>query len=137
MSPYYANIRSAGIDESKARKIISDRAAEQAALLQGSVGAFGSVFTGKLATGQLDKYFTANIRSRLGRIVALGGVGAAEEGTQEFLEGIAADLGINKEVIKEIGEESFANLILGSIGGGAVGAGRGAISPPPSPPPST
>jgi DNA repair protein RadC len=137
MSPYYANMRNAGIDESKARKIISDRAAEQAALLQGSVGAFGSVFTGKLATGQLDKYFTANIRSRLGRIVALGGVGAAEEGTQEFLEGIAADLGINKEVIKEIGEESFANLILGSIGGGAVGAGRGAISPPPSPPPST
>jgi hypothetical protein len=137
MSPYYANMRNAGIDESKARKIISDRAAEQAALLQGSVGAFGSVFTGKLATGQLDKYFTANIRSRLGRIVALGGVGAAEEGTQEFLEGIAADLGINKEVIKEIGEESFANLILGSIGGGAVGAGRGAISPTPSPPPST
>jgi hypothetical protein len=137
MSPYYANMRNAGIDESKARKIISDRAAEQAALLQGSVGAFGSVFTGKLATGQLDKYFTANIRSRLGRIVALGGVGAAEEGTQEFLEGIAADLGINKEVIKEIGEESFANLILGSIGGGAVGAGRGAISPPPPPPPST
>jgi DNA repair protein RadC len=137
MSPYYANMRNAGIDESKARKIISDRAAEQAALLQGSVGAFGSVFTGKLATGQLDKYFTANIRSRLGRIVALGGVGAAEEGTQEFLEGIAADLGINKEVIKEIGEESFANLILGSIGGGAVGAGRGAISSTPPAPPST
>jgi GNAT superfamily N-acetyltransferase len=137
MSPYYANIRSAGIDESKARKIISDRAAEQAALLQGSVGAFGSVFTGKLATGQLDNYFTANIRSRLGRIVALGGVGAAEEGAQEFLEGVAADLGINKEVIKEIGEESFANLILGSIGGGAVGAGRGAISSTPPAPPST
>jgi DNA repair protein RadC len=137
MSPYYANIRSAGIDESKARKIISDRAAEQAALLQGSVGAFGSVFTGKLATGQLDNYFTANIRSRLGRIVALGGVGAAEEGAQEFLEGVAADLGINKEVIKEIGAESFANLILGSIGGGAVGAGRGAISSTPPAPPST
>jgi hypothetical protein len=73
MSPYYANMRSAGVDESKARKIISDRAAEQAAFLQGSVGALGGVFTAKLITGKLDNYFTSNIRSRLGRIVALGG----------------------------------------------------------------
>jgi hypothetical protein len=132
MSSYYANMRTAGIDEQKARKIISDRAAEQAAFLQGSVGALGGVFTGKLVTGKLDNYFTSNIRSRLGRIVALGGVGAAEEGTQEFLEGIAADVGIDKEVVKEIGAESFANLILGSLGGGAVGAGRGLVSPTPA-----
>jgi len=132
MSSYYANMRNAGVDEQKARKIISDRAAEQAAFLQGSVGALGGVFTAKLVTGKLDNYFTSNIRSRLGRIVALGGVGAAEEGTQEFLEGIAADVGIDKEVVKEIGEESFANLILGSLGGGAVGAGRGLVSPTPA-----
>jgi hypothetical protein len=132
MSPYYANMRVAGVDESKARKIISDRAAEQASFLQGSVGALGGVFTSKLITGKLDNYFTSNIRSRLARIVALGGVGAAEEGTQEFLEGIAADVGIDKEVIKEIGEESFANLVLGSLGGGAVGSVRGAISPTPN-----
>jgi hypothetical protein len=133
MSPYYATMRGKGVDQDTAKRIISDRAAEQAAFLQGTVGALGGVFTGKLVTGKLDDYFTSNIRNRLGRIVTLGGVGALEEGTQEFLEGIAADVGINKEVVKEIGEDAFANLILGTIGGGGVGVVRGAISKTPKP----
>jgi hypothetical protein len=54
--------------------------------------------------------------------------GVAEEGTQEFLEGIAKDIGINKSVIKEIGEESFANFVLGAMGGAGPGAYRGAVA---------
>jgi hypothetical protein len=128
-SPYYAQLRRSGITEQNARQIITNRASEQAALLQGTVATFGGVFTGKLVTGQFDKYLTPYLKNRLVRIAGMGAIGALEEGGQEFLEGIAADLGINREVVREIGTDSFANAILGMLGGGPVGAVRGAISP--------
>jgi hypothetical protein len=128
-SPYYAELRRAGTTEKDARKIITDRASEQAALLQGTVATFGGVFTGKLVTGQLDKYLTPYLRNRLAKIAGMGAIGALEEGSQEFLEGVAADLGIDREVVREIGTDSFANAILGMLGGATVGAGRGAIAP--------
>jgi hypothetical protein len=130
-SPYYRAMREGGMPEDQARRIISDRAAEQAALLQGAVGLFGGVATQKIIGGTADKIIGAAGRNRLMMIAAGGALGGLEEGTQEFLEGIAADLGINKEVIKEVGENSFANLILGFLGGAPVGAARGAIAPKP------
>jgi hypothetical protein len=123
-------MRNAGVEEQQARRIITDRASEQAALLQGTVAAFGGAFTAKLVMGRFDKVLSGVAKTRLGRIAIGVGIGSAEEGTQEFLEGIAADLGINKEVVREIGQESFANLLLGMLGGGMVGGVRGAISPP-------
>jgi hypothetical protein len=47
---------------------------------------------------------------------------------QELAEGVATDLGIDKTVVRELGVDSFANLVLGAIGGGAPGGVRGAIS---------
>jgi len=79
-------------------------------------------------TGQFDKLMTGSVKNRLGRIAIGGTGGLLEEGTQEFLEGIAKDIGINKAVIKEIGEESFANFVLGAMGGAGPGAYRGAVA---------
>jgi len=127
-SPFFKKMVEDGVNPAEARKVVADKAAEYAAQLQGSVSAFGSVITGKLITGQFDKLMTGPVKNRLGRIALGGTAGAAEEGTQEFLEGIAKDLGINKAVIKEIGEESFANFVLGAIGGAGPGAYRGAVA---------
>jgi hypothetical protein len=127
-SPYYKTMLEKGVPPEEARKVVTDKAAEYAAQLQGSVAAFGDVITGKLMTGQFDKLMTNVVKNRLGRIAIGGAGGMAEEGTQEFLEGIAKDIGINKTVIKEVGEDSFANFVLGALGGGGPGAYRGAVA---------
>lgn len=126
-SPYYKDLIAAGVPPEQARSIIADRAAEQAAFLQGSVATIGGVATQKLIAGAADNIISAAGRNRLMKIAVGGTLAGAEEGTQEFLEGIAADLGINKEVIKEIGEDSFANFVLGFIGGAPAGMARGAL----------
>jgi hypothetical protein len=142
-SPYYKDLRASGISEKQAKEIIGDRAAESAAFLQGSVATLGGAATQKIVSGALDKTLGAVGRRRLGAIALGGAAAAAEEGAQEFLEGIAADIGINTEVVKEIGEDSFANLVLGMMGGAPVGAIRGAVAPlppretpPETPPPA-
>ena len=127
-SPYFKKMVQDGVDPVEARKVVTDKAAEYAAQLQGSVAAFGGVITGKLITGQFDKLITGPVKNRLGRIALGTTAGSLEEGTQEFLEGVAKDLGINKSVIKEIGEESFANFVLGAMGGAGPGAYRGAVA---------
>jgi hypothetical protein len=142
-SPYYKDLRASGISEKQAKEIIGDRAAESAAYLAGSVAMIGGAATQKIISGALDKTLGAVGRRRLGAIALGGAAAAAEEGTQEFLEGIAADIGVNTEVVKEIGEDSFANLVLGMMGGAPVGAIRGAVAPlppretpPETPPPA-
>jgi hypothetical protein len=127
-SPYFAEMLKKGVPVEEARKVVTDKAAEYAAQLQGSVSAFGSVLTGKLMTGQFDKLMTGPVKNRLGRIAIGGTAGAAEEGTQEFLEGIAKNIGVNKAIITEIGADSFANFLLGALGGAGPGAYRGAVA---------
>ena len=130
-SPYYKDLRASGISEAQARNIITDRAAEHAAFLQGTVALFGGVATERILKGAADKFIVGKNFARLKAIAKGGALGAAEEGAQEFMEGIASDLGINREVVKEIGEDSFANLILGMVGGGPIGAVRGAVAEKP------
>lgn len=141
-SPYFTEMLKKGVNPAEARKVVTDKAAEYAAQLQGSVSAFGDVITGKLMTGQFDKLLSGPVKNKLGRIALGTTAGSAEEGTQEFLEGIASDIGINKAVIKKIGEDSFANFVLGAMGGAGPGAYRGAVAktveqtPPPAVPPA-
>ena len=142
VSPYFKQMVAKGIDPAEARKVVTDKSAEYAAQLQGAVSAFGDVITGKLVTGQFDKLLTGSVKNRLGKVALGTTAGATEEGTQEFLEGVAKNIGINKAIIKDIGEDSFANFILGAIGGSGPGAYRGAVAktleaPPPAaePPP--
>jgi hypothetical protein len=138
-SPYFKHMIENGINPKEARKVVSDKAAEYAAQLQGSVAAFGGNLTAKLVTGKFDKLLTTVVKNKLSHIALGGAAGMTEEGLQEFLEGVASDLAIDKTVVKEIGADSFANFILGSLGGVVPGAYRGAVAKrqeeaPPAPP---
>lgn len=124
-SPYYASMVKQGVDPVQARKVVTDKAAEYAAQLQGSVATFGSQFTGKLLTGAFDKVLNKAVKNRLGKIAVGGAIGAAEEGSQEFIEGIASDMGINTAVVREVGTDSFANFVMGALGGIGPGAYSG------------
>ena len=146
-SEYFRNLVVLGYDKKTAREMTIDKAASTAAMTQGLVGALGSEFTTKLVSGQLDKKLIDAARSKLGSIVEnraariAGGtaIGMTEEGLQELAEGIATDLGIDRTVPREIGVDSFANLVLGAIGGGGPGAVSGAKAkteePKPGEPP--
>ena len=139
-SPYFKELIQSGVDPKEARNIVKDKAAGYAAQFQGVVGAFGGNFTGKLLTHKFDKILDKYVQNRLGKIVAASAVGMTEEGSEEFIEGLASDLGINKTVVKEFGTDSFANFLLGSMGGGVAGAYTGAVAKkniaqtPPIPP---
>lgn len=128
-SPYYAQMIERGIDKSEARKIISDKSSESAAVLQGMIAAVGDRITSNLLTGSYDKILAKVGGKSIGGRVAAGFVGGAvEEGLQEVTEGVAADIGVRRQITnKEIGTDSAANLILGALGGGPISAARGAF----------
>ena len=129
-SPLYQRMVSAGATPAQAREIVSARAEDASALLQGAVATLGDRFTGSLVTGGLDKALTRVAgKSVLGRTAAGGALSSLEEGTQELSEGVASDIGTKAAVRnKEVGEDSAANFVLGAIGGGAPGAIRGAVA---------
>lgn len=129
-SPLYKRMVDAGALPQEARRIVSARAEDTSALLQGAVASLGDRFTGSLVTGGLDKMLGRVAgKSVLGRTATGGAMSSLEQGTQELAEGVASDVG-TKSVVgnKEIGEDSAANFVLGAIGGGAPGAARGAVS---------
>jgi hypothetical protein len=129
-SPFFARLVNGGASFEEARRLTADKASESAALLQGAVASVGDRFTGKLVTGKLDPVLArAAGNSVLGRAAAGGALSAAEEGLQEVGEGAASDIGVASVVpSKEVGEDSAANLVLGALGGGPAGVGRGAYS---------
>jgi Large polyvalent protein associated domain 38 len=122
-SEYFRNLIILGYNSAVAKKMTEDKAADTAALYQGTVGALGGAFTGKL-----DKALLSSARNRATRIIQGTVVGATEEGLQELAEGLATDLGIDKTVARQLGADSFANLILGALGGGGPGGIRGAVA---------
>jgi hypothetical protein len=134
-SPMYADMIMAGASEAEARDLITRKAAESGAILQGLVATFGGQATGKLVTGAFDDILRkAGGQGVAGRTAAGFTLGAGEESLQEVGEGLASDVAIQNVVkSKEIGEDSAANLIFGAIGGGAPGAVRGAFSAPVNP----
>jgi hypothetical protein len=132
VSPYYKAMVDRGVSQKEARQIVTDKASENGAMLQGMVAAVGDRITGKLLTGAYD-----NILGRIGgasvagRVTAGTAFGAAEESLQETTEGLASDIGIRSQITdKELGEGSAANLILGAIGGAGPGGIRGAMATP-------
>lgn len=127
-SEYFRNLLALGYKPDVARKMTEEKAADTAAYYQGMVGALGNQFTANLIKGNLDDVLLASAKSRLAKIVKGTAAGMTEEGLQELAEGIATDLGIDRTVVREMGVDSFANVVLGAIGGGAPGGFRGAIS---------
>lgn len=134
-SPMYADMIMGGASEVEARDLITRKAAESGAILQGLVATLGGQATGKLVTGAFDDILRkAGGQGVAGRTAAGFTLGAGEESLQEVGEGLASDVAIQNVVkSKEIGEDSAANLIFGAIGGGAPGAVRGAFSAPVNP----
>ena len=127
-SEYFRNLVALGYTPKDAREMTIVKAGDTAALYQGTVGALGGAFTNKLLQGAFDKTLLASAKSRLAKIVQGTAVGVTEGGLSEMAEGIATDLGIDKSVVREIGVDSFANLVLGALGEGAPGTVRGAIA---------
>jgi GNAT superfamily N-acetyltransferase len=134
-SEYYRNLLVLGYPPKEARAMTEEKAADTAAYYQGIVGALGGAFTGNLVAGKFDATKLLNAKNVLTRIAKGTAVGMTEEGAQELAEGIATDLGINRTVVREMGVDSFANAVLGAIGGGGPGAVSGALSKPSEPPP--
>ena len=131
-SPYYKTLIDTGVDRAQAKTIVTDKAAESGALLQGMVAAVGDRITGKLLTGAYDNILAkvtptgTGVAARFGRGAAYGAGSGLEEGVQEVTEGLASDIGIRSQIAnKEIGEDSAANLILGALGGAPVGGIKG------------
>lgn len=132
-SPYYKAMIERGVPAKEARQIVTDKAAENGAMLQGMVAALGDRITGKLVTGAYDNILARfGGKSTAGRIAAGTAGSSLEEGVQEVTEGLASDIGIRSQITnKEIGEGSAANLILGALGGAGPGGIRGAVSRTP------
>jgi hypothetical protein len=122
-SEYFRNLIAMGTHPKLARRMTEDKAGDLAASAQGIVGAFGGNFTTKLLTGGFSKVLP-QIKNKIARGMGMAAAGSAEEGVQEYFEGIASDLGIDKTVVRDIGTDSFANLVLGALGG----IGPGAVS---------
>lgn len=127
-SPYVAGLVKQGVSVQEARKLATDKAAQNAALFQGIVAGVGDKLTGGLVLGQFDKAIAKVAgKSTLAKagVTTAGAMG--EEGFQEVSEGVVADAALHNVVrSKEIGEDSAGNLVLGALGGGAVGGGKAA-----------
>jgi hypothetical protein len=137
VSPYYNTLIKNDVPAEEARTIVTDKAAETSAVLQGMVAAVGSRVTSKLLTGAYNDILSRVGGSRAGSSVAGAGFSLLEEGTQETAEGIASDIGIRSQIAnKEIGEGSAANFVLGALGGAPVGAISGAMATKPEEPPA-
>lgn len=126
-SPQFRDL-SEKVGAKKARQIITDKASEDAAIAQGVISSIGSNITSKLVTGKFDDMLVNSVKNRAARIALGATAGAAEEGIEEVAEGIAADLGIDRYVARKIGADSFANLVLGALGGAGPGGVRGAVA---------
>ena len=132
VSPYYKTMVDRGVPTKEARQIVTDKAAENGAMLQGMVAAVGDRITGNLLTGAYDNILgRIGGRTIAGRTAAGIAGGAAEESIQEVTEGLASDIGIRSQITtKELGEDSAANLVLGALGGAGPGGFRGAMATP-------
>lgn len=132
ISPYYRELIDQGLPEKEARTIVTEKAGESAAVLQGLIAAFGDRITGKLVTGAYnDLLFKLAGKGAARRATVAGGANALKESGQEVTEGVGSDIGIATQIpTKEIGEGSAENAILGALGGGPVGAAIGSVGKP-------
>jgi hypothetical protein len=128
-SPEFARL-SEEVGPKKAREIILTKASEDASVAAGLIASIGGNITANLVTGKFDDLLLKSIKNRAGRIALGTAGGMTEEGLQELVEGIATDLGIDQYVARKIGTDSFANLVLGALGGAGPGGVRGAVAKP-------
>lgn len=135
-SPYFKALIEQGEAPADARKMVTAKAEEQAAILQGIVGGASGKFIESALTGKVQQIIQG-FGSRSARMGGGAAIVGAQGGVEEFSEGLGAEYGVNRAgVRKGYGEDSFANLVLGAIGEGPLGAAAGFNKggPPEAPP---
>ena len=99
------------------REQIAKEAAQVQALVGGTIGGFGGAVLGKLANPATNKM----VSSLSGRAGLLAG-GTVSEGVEEVAESLAGRQAVNSELgtNRDIGEGTFADLVLGAAAGGGT-----------------
>lgn len=125
-----------GMKPDAAKAQVADESGRWAAALTLPVSALSGGLEGALL-GKKGTELLEKMPSRLARAGSAAVVGGAVEGGQEVAEGLTQDLGQNIGAggdyrgKMEIGQDSFQNLVLGALGGGATGGARGVVSHSP------
>jgi hypothetical protein len=92
-SPYYKDLIAAGVPPKQAREIIAAELLNKLRFYKGLLPQLVALQHKKLLLVQPTRLSMLLVETRLTRIATGGALAGAEEGTQEFLEGVASDLG--------------------------------------------
>lgn len=127
-SSYYNELIAKGMTPEAAKEKVKDAAGSLSAVLTAPISAFGGAFTGRLVDKGIGSLASKGVATRIAGTAAVAG---AEEGTQEVLEGVFARTGaeLASGLPVDQMEGTFGEFVLGALGGGVVGAGRGAMPP--------
>ncbi|MBV7408773.1 PLxRFG domain-containing protein [Maritimibacter sp. DP1N21-5] len=124
-SSYYKEAIAGGASPEEALQLTREAAARVAAEMTMPISMFGGAATSKIMSGAagnvLGQKIGGTVAGRVGAGVVASGL---EEGVQEVAEGVSARAatnmatGLNEDVM----DGSFADFVLGAMGGGPVGA---------------
>lgn len=124
--PGYRALREQGLSHEDAAAELARLTESEAGAWQAIPGTLGGAATGKVLS-RAEGFLNAG--SRAARVTKKGVAGALEEGTQEAVEGMASQRGIEQATGTDLNtqEGSFGNFVLGALAGGTMGAGSGLI----------
>lgn len=125
-SAYYRELIASGAtpDEALARTI--EAGESMAFMFAAPIGAFGGALTQKILSPG-TRLITGGGRPT--QMLLKGGASALEEGTQEVLESVGTRAGVEvgTGLDQNLMEGTFADFVMGAMGGGPIGLGSGAI----------
>jgi len=126
-SKVYRDMIAQGRSHAEAFASTRDAAERWAFTLTTPISAVGGAATGALLNPATKILSTAPLA---GRVAGRTGIGGVEEGLQEVGESVETKTGINvgAGTNQSVTEGTFADFVLGAIGGGATGAAGGALS---------
>ena len=126
-SAYYRDLRQQGFDHKEAVQRTADAAERLAFIYTAPVTSVGGILTGKIINPAEKILSKSNIATR---ILGRGVLGGLEEGTEEVVEKVQTNRGINDATGTnvDVTEGTFGDFVLGAIGGGGTGTVGGALS---------
>ncbi|MEN5278942.1 cell wall hydrolase, partial [Brucella sp. TWI432] len=126
-SAYFREQIASGKSREEAIKATKDAAANIASVYAAPIAGVGGVLTGKIVHPATNILASKALPARIaGRTVA----GALEEGSQEALETVGANAGVNQAIGTDLNvtDGTFGDFVLGAMAGGATGAAGGVTS---------
>jgi hypothetical protein len=125
-SGYYNELIAKGMKPEEAKAKVADAAGSLAAVFAAPVAGAGGAITGRIVQKGLPGLASKGLGTRVAGTAA---VGALEEGVQEATEGYVARAGaeLASGLPVDKMEGTFGEFVLGALGGGAFGAGRGLL----------